>query len=155
MRTLLLLLLFGLCAASCAAPKKHIDTGTEVMGKYSLRRAAASGALAFVSGASWGVHETVVHHPNRIPDSWNRQWWDARISWTNKGTGLWGRTFGAFGSDAKHTFGTLHRWSGYGSGLVITIGERRPWRYVLLDAAIGFAGFSAGFHGVYSLYFKE
>lgn len=123
--------------------------------KYNFRHAIMPASLAIVSGACWGMHETCVHHPDRLPDSWNAQWWDGRISWTNKGTGLWGSTFGAFGSDAKHTFGTLHRYSLFASGLTVTIGQKRPTWHYFADMAISFAAFSVGFHTVYSIAFHK
>lgn len=152
----LLVLLF----ASCSAQRKATTT-LQGVDDYSLKhylkswpRKAAGAGLMAVSGACYGVHETVVHHPDRIPESWNPQWWDNRYSWPNKGTSLWGRSFGSFGSDAKHTFGPIHRWTMYSGAVVFTIGQRRPWWAYGLDVLVGFGSFSAGFHGVYNLYFK-
>lgn len=147
-------LISALLLLSCAAPKRaKLDTDYEF--SYSWKRAAAGAGLAALSGACYGVHETVVHHPSRIPPSWDKQWWDSRVSWTNKGTNLWGSTFGSFGSDAKHTFGPIHRWTLYGAAVVLTIGERRPpWSY-LADVGISFVAFSLGFHGTYTYGFRE
>ncbi len=122
---------------------------------YNYRHAIAPAALSAVSGACYGVHETVVHHPDRIPDTWNRQWWDSRISWTNKGTTTWGKTFGSTGSDAKHTFGPLHRWTLFGAGITVGIGKRRPWWHYGIDAAVSFAAFSIGFHSTYTIAFRQ
>ena len=94
----------------------------------------ASFVLSAVSGASWGIHETSVHHPNRFPESWNKQFWDNSLSWRNKyqdgnptmGPKYWGSTsFLAWTTDAKHLFGTVHRGTLFAAGLTITIGENK------------------------------
>lgn len=131
---------------------------------YSLKRASAVAGLAAASGAAWGVHETVVHHPSRIPAGWNRQWWDARKSWRNKyrrgdpaaGPAYLGSTtFLAWTTDAKHLFGTVHRATLFGSAVVIGLGERRPVWHYLMDAGVAFVAFSIGFHTTYSLAFSR
>lgn len=122
--------------------------------RWNPKEAILPASLAFASGAAWGMHETCVHHPDRLPASWNKQWWDARVSWTNKGTSLWGSTYGAFGKDAKHTFGTLHRWTGFAAGVTVGIGAKRPWWHYALDAAVSSAAFSIGFHTVYTVVFR-
>lgn len=48
------------------------------------KRTAVTAGLSLASGLCYGIHETVVHKPNRIPDNWNRRWWDSRESWRNK-----------------------------------------------------------------------
>lgn len=115
--------------------------------------------LSAVSGASYGIHETVVHKPFRIPDGWNRQYWDASVSWTNKykdnnpdaGSAFPGSTtVFVWTTDAKHLFGTVHRTTLFGAGVTITLGEKRPIWHYLLDGAISYAAFAASFHAVYS-----
>lgn len=159
----LILLLFCILMCSCSQSRQTIDTGTEFQ-KYSWARAGAAGACAGISGAAWGVHESVVHHPDRIPDGWNKGFWDARISWKNKyenGNPAQGPAFPGsttiFSSitDAKHLFGSLHRQALFGAGLVLTIGDRRPWWHYALDAGISFAAFSIGFHGIYDIAFRK
>lgn len=152
MKTLLFILSLVGFLNSCA-PAKKIDKGTEF--QYSLKHALIPAALSFQSGAFYGVHETVVHHPDRIPERWNKQWWDNRLSWTNKGETFIGKTIGSFGSDAKHTFGPLHRWHLFGAGLSIGIGQKRKWWHYAIDAGVSFVAFSAGFHSVYSIGFRQ
>jgi hypothetical protein len=150
----LLLFLAALCG--CATRKKVTIQGTDDFSYLQhWKRTAAGAGLMAISGACYGVHETVVHHPDRIPESWNRQWWDGRVSWTNKGTTTWGKTFGSFGSDAKHTFGPVHRWTMYSGAVVLTIGRPRPWWHYGLDALVSFTAFSLGFHATYDLYFHQ
>lgn len=152
-----LLLLFA-----CSGPKHgQLDTGREF--NYRWQRGVAPSLLSGVSGAAYGVHETVVHHPDRIPESWNMQFWDNRLSWRNKykygqpenGPAYLGSTnVLVWTTDAKHLFGTLHRSTLFGAGVCIGIGQRRPAWHYLLDAGISFLAFSAGFHATYSLCFR-
>lgn len=131
--------------------------------KYNWRKAIAPASFALVSGAAWGFHETSVHHPDRFPDSWNPNYWDARVSWKNKyyrndpqngPKYLGSTTFLAWTTDSKHLFGTVHRVSmlgaGVSAGIVYNRGERRKWWHYGIDAAISYAAYSAGFHLVYS-----
>lgn len=133
--------------------------------------------LCLFSGAAWGLHETLIHHwylfaakfPNADP-----QWWDASISWTNKGDGWFLRTVGAVFTDAKHMASTVHvwalvagtlglgRWIGFAEMVLHSklhgIAERAPfWLEPTVFAAffLFVVGFRAlGFHLVYSIYFK-
>lgn len=130
--------------------------------KYSLKRAILPASLAFAAGASWGFHETSVNWPDRIPDSWNQQFWDGRISWRNKYKNgdtwqfpeklepkFWGSTtFLAWTTDSKHLFALTHRWSQLGAGVAIGVGKKRPWWHYGLDVAISAAAYTAGFYVV-------
>lgn len=160
-------LLFFLCISlltGCARKRYEVQTGLDFSTRYTVKRAAMGAGIAGIAGATWGVHETAVHHPDRIPARWNRQFWDGRESWRNKyrhgdpaaGPAYFGSTtFLAWTTDAKHLFGTLHRTTLFGSAVVISIGQRRPAWYYLIDAGISFVAFSAGFHWVYSVAFKS
>ena len=161
MKTLLLLLAIALLT-SCARKQYQVQSGVDFSTRYDMRRAIAPATLGTVSGGAWGVHKTVVHHPDRIPSGWNRQLWDGRVSWTNKyrhgdpaaGPAYPGSTtFLAWTTDAKHLFGTVHRATLFGSAVVIGLGEQRPVWHYLVDAGISFVAFSVGFHGVYSVAF--
>lgn len=163
MRTLLLF--FLITNYSCARRTTNLDTGlpgvrTEAV---AYRPRLAPIGLALASGAAYGVHETVVHHPDRIPASWDRQYWDARVSWTNKyagGNPAGGEKFPgsttalAWLTDAKHLFGSTHRVTLFAAGVTVALGDRRPAWHYLADAGLSFAAFSIGFHGVYSLAFR-
>jgi len=164
----LALLLALILLAGCSRRRyndlpKGVDFGAAPARAYSIKRAAAVAGLAAASGAAWGVHETAVHHPSRLPAGWNRQWWDSRESWRNKyrhgdpdaGPAYFGSTtFLAWTTDAKHLFGTAHRATLFGSALIIGLGQRRPVWHYLLDAGVSFVAFSAGFHAVYSVAFQ-
>lgn len=170
MRYLIFLSLF---LFSCTAGKRIVATGyvsasgmqsrvVEGRQRYDVKKVILPASLAFVSGAAWGFHETSVHHADRIPAGWNKQFWDGRISWRNKykdGNPDLGPRFPgsttvlAWTTDAKHLFGTTHRLTMFASGVTITIGERRPTWHYLADIGISFAAFSLGFHSVYSVGF--
>jgi hypothetical protein len=115
--------------------------------------------LALLSGALYGAHETVVHHPHRIPGGWNRNFWDNDISWRNKYAGgvpengprfPGSTTVFAWATDAKHALGTGHRATLFLSGVTITLGEKKPvWHYAV-DAALSSVAFGLGFHTIYS-----
>lgn len=148
-------LLFG-----CVAPKT-IDTGTEF--KQAYHPAYIPVALSLVAGACYGFHETVVHHPDRIPEGWNKQWWDGRQSWRNKykdgdpakGPVWFGAEYVTFGQDAKHTFATGYRYHTLGAGIAIGIGKRRPALHYLYDIGISIAASAIGFHTTYSILFRQ
>lgn len=157
-----ILLISILLLAGCSTLKK-VDTGTEFKEAYNYKKAILPASLAFASGASYGFHETSVHHPDRFPASWNKQFWDNRESWRNKyrngdptcGPAYFGSTtFLAWTTDSKHLFGTLHRTTMFASGVTMTIGQRRPVWHYLADAAISFAAFSIGFHSIYTISFR-
>lgn len=161
MKNAILLLALILLAGCSRQRYSDLPKGTD-FGAYRPMRALAPAAMAAVSGAAWGVHETVVHHPSRLPAGWNRQWWDGRESWRNKyrhgdpdaGPAYFGSTtFLAWTTDAKHLFGTVHRVTLFGSALIIGLGQRRPVWHYLLDAGVSFVVFTVGFHTTYSILF--
>lgn len=163
MKPFLFFAIVAILLTSCARKRYEVQTGLDFSTRYTVKRAAMGAGLAGISGAAWGVHETAVHHPDRIPADWNRQFW-GRESWRNKyrhgdpaaGPAYFGSTtFLAWTTDAKHLFGTMHRATLFGSAVVISIGQRRPAWHYLIDAGISFVAFSVGFHGVYSLYFHK
>lgn len=147
----------------CSTPNRTIDTGYPGKVHYSISHAILPASLSAISGVCYGLHETSVHHPDRIPASWDRRFWDNRVSWHNKyrngdpdlGPAYFGSTtFLAWTTDAKHLFGTLHRSTLFAAGITISIGDRRPAWHYLADAGLSFLCFSAGFHGVYTLALK-
>lgn len=157
-----ILILCAMITMGCSAPRKMRNMETGYPGRYSLKDAAIPAGFAFVSGTCWGLHETIVHHPDRIPAGWNQNWWNGQISWRNKYAGgdpangprfPGSTTLFAWTTDGKHLFGTMHRTTLFAAGVTLTIGERRPaWHYIV-DAGISFVAFSSGFHGIYSLAF--
>lgn len=155
-----------LLVSACATrPKGALETGypgTTIT--YNWKRPLVGASLAAASGACWGVHETVVHHPDRIPANWNSRYWDNRVSWRNKYAGgdpqagpsyFGSTTFLAWTTDAKHLFGTAHRLSLFAAAVTVTIGERRPWWHYTADIGICYLAFGVGFHSAYSLGFKN
>lgn len=160
---LLLVVLFSACATH--KPKQTVDTGLEIM-TYNWKRPIIGASIGALSGASWGLHETLVHHYNLFESKYpgaNTQYWDPSESWRRKYSGgdpsagaayPGSTTILAWTTDAKHLFGTAHRVTLFASAVVITIGDRRPVWHYLLDAGISFVGFTTGFHGIYSLYFR-
>lgn len=126
---------------------------------YNFNRAILPASLVFVSGASWGIHETCVNWPDRLPPSWNEYFWDNRVSWENKWKRgddgeliipLTPRYWGSTGilvatTDAKHLFASAHRWGMMGTGISIGIGEKRPWWHYVADAAISGVAYGIGF----------
>jgi hypothetical protein len=127
--------------------------------KYDLSRIILPASLAFVAGASWGIHETCVNWPDRIPPSWNEHFWDNRVSWENKWKRgedgqliqpltprFWGSsTFLVATTDAKHLFASVHRWGMLGTGISIGIGQKRPWWHYAADVGISALAYVIGF----------
>lgn len=162
MRHLVLLTLLALFCG-CARRTTNLETGLPGVKTQAYRPRLAPIGLALASGVAYGIHETVVHHPYRIPASWDRQWWDASVSWTNKyaaGDPARGEKFPlsttalAWATDAKHAFGTAHRITLFSAGVTITIGEKRPTWHYFADAALSAAAFGIGFHSMYSVAFR-
>ena len=127
-------------------------------GLFNKRTGIAAG-LSFASGVCYGIHETVVHHPSRIPEGWNKQWWDASESWRNKykdGDPEAGPAFpGSRGAlvwttDAKHLFGAGYRVTLFGAGVTIGLGEKRKVKHYLRDALVSALAFQAGFYLTYN-----
>jgi len=129
--------------------------------KYNWWRAVAIAGIGFIGGTSWGVHETSVHKPWNFPDNWDPQWWDASKSWTNKyknGDPALGakypgsNTWFVFLSDAKHLSATGHRASLLAGGIMVgvTIGQKKPWDHILVDAIMFAIGYAIGFNLAYT-----
>lgn len=144
--------ILAIAFVGCKVPDTTRHTG------YPGKSTIISSSLALVSGASFGLHEKISHHPWQIPASWNKEFWDPRISWRNKyaagdpnmGPKFPGSTtYLAWSTDAKHLLGMVHRTSLFAAGVTIGIGQKRPvWQY-LADAGISFVAFTIGFHAVY------
>ena len=133
---------------------------------YNWKHAILPAGLSFVSGASSGLHETILHHypqfKSKFPEA-NDQYWNPDISWKNKyanGNNADGPKFPGsttvfvFTTDAYHFTNSIHRWTLFSAGLTIGIGEKRPWWHYAIDTAVSFVSYSIGFHAVYSVYFK-
>lgn len=134
--------------------------------KYNIRSAILPAGVAFFSGATWGLHETISHHwgafHQRFPKA-SARYWNPAISWKNKykdGDFLRGEKFPGSSTifvsttDAKHLLTSLHRTSMFGAGLTITLGEKRPWWHYAINTGISFFSFSTGFHTVYTVAFN-
>lgn len=128
--------------------------------------------LIVLSGASNGVHETLVWHPNqfeaKFPNA-NPQYWNPYQSYTNKckqGEGYnpdvkcVPKFFGAdsflvFLTDAKHLFSELHRDLLILGVVLLTLGIfGSSWRWkVLIILATAYIAQGIGFYLIYTLYF--
>lgn len=144
--------LLAIAFIGCKAPDATRHTG------YPGKSTIISGSIALVSGASLGLHEKISHHPWEIPSSWNKEFWDPRLSWRNKyadgepnkGPKFPGSTtYLSWATDAKHLLGTIHRTTLFAAGVTIGIGQKRSVWHYLADAGISFVAFTIGFHAVY------
>jgi hypothetical protein len=135
---------------------------------FNTSNAVYSAALMFVSGASYGISETLVFrynrfqamHPGARPGYWNPQ-----QSWRNKyknedpaqGPAFFGSTtFLAWTTDGYHAFSTLSRVTG-AAGLTIPLwkGEGKKLRHYAAEVAGKGLIWSAGFHGAYSMLYGQ
>lgn len=134
---------------------------------YNWKRPLISGAASFVGGAAWGTHETISHHyyqfEKRFPNA-NPQFWNPELSWRNKYKGgdpergpAYPGSMGAlvWTTDAKHLLATTNQVMLFGSGIVIGLGEKRPWWHYGIDIVITGAAYSLGFNFTYNLLFKN
>lgn len=133
---------------------------------YKPTRAVLPASVAFVSGMSNGLNQTLQHHYNsferRFPNS-DPNFWNPDVSWRNKYAGglpengerfPGSKTVFVFTTDAFHLTNTIHRTALFSAGCLVTIGEKRPWWHYALDIGITYTAHTAGFHLVYSVAFK-
>jgi len=118
--------------------------------KYEWRRAIAPASLCFVSGAAWGLHEKTMHHwpafHSTFPKA-NPKFWNPAVSWET-------RQYLGYKFDAKHMLASTTQITGFGAGIVIGIGERRPFWHYVLDAGISFAAYTVGNAITYDLLYR-
>ena len=118
-------------------------------------------AMPFVSGALWGLHETLLHHwpafASKHPNA-NPKWWNPAESWRNKYRNSdpeQGRTgWPAQVTDAKHLLVLGHNATLFGAGVCIAIGKRRRWWRYALDAGASLAAYSAGNLLTYNILYR-
>ncbi len=141
-------------------PAKPVPTKRE--GGAGIRRHIAPLSLAFVAGASWGLHETISHHwpafERRHPGA-NAQWWNPAESWRNKyrhGDPESGRTAVPVQiTDAKHFLVLAHNTTLFGAGVCVALGgKRRKWWRYALDAGAALAAYSAGNFLTYNILYR-
>ena len=146
-----------LLLASC----KAIKPATTERLKYDYRRAIAPASLAFVSGAAWGVNQTIAHHNARFfrafPKS-NERFWGVE-SWKNKyhqfdpaqgrnDTPIWF-------TDGRHLTASLNQTLIFGAGICIPIGKKRPLWHYAADIGITSAAYTLGNAFTYNLVFHK
>ena len=124
-----------LCLFSCATYRPRI----------------APPAMAFVSGAAWGLPESTAHHWEDFRKAFpkaNARYWNPSESWRNKyrngapeqgrnGVPLWM-------TDAKHMLASGNQVLLFGAGATITLGNRRPLWHYAADVGISFAAYTIG-----------
>lgn len=108
-----------------------------------------------MAGASWGLHETLVHHNDRFfrvfPGASQSYW--GKESWRRKYELPWYVPVQV--SDGKHLSATIHHVALFGAGVTITLGEKRPVKHYLFDAGISLASYSLGNVVVYDVIFGK
>lgn len=146
---------------SSPAKKSGLRTFFHSASTYRVRRnMVLPMGLAFASGATWGTHETLMHHNERFfsvfPGA-NRRFWGPE-SWKNK---YWGfdpkngrnRT-PIYLTDAKHLLASTTQVFGFSAGAVITLGESRPALHYVFDAGLAFLAYTAGNVLTYNILFR-
>jgi len=127
-----------------------------------IRRHIAPLGLAFVAGASWGLHETISHHwpafARKHPGA-KAQWWNPAESWRNKyqgGDPERGRTAVPVQfTDAKHLLVLAHNTTLFGAGVCIAIGKRRKWWRYVVDAGAALVAYTAGNFLTYDILYRS
>lgn len=129
--------------------------------KYNWKRGLLCFGTGLFSGATRGIHETINYRYDRFklmhPGA-NDQYWNPQESWTNKyrnrdpeqgpkfplsTTALVGFT------DAKHLFGQASTAGTFTMGLLVTLGDKKPWHHYALNALSSAVGYGLGFHIIY------
>lgn len=118
--------------------------------------------LQFIAGASDGIREQVLYHPNELFAQYpnlNRQWWDSRISWTNKNH--MSPLLVSF-SDANHFFKSVYTYADIAS-IVLTTDEAihfkfkswNSWKWLARKVIPPLLARKAGFYITYNKIFKN
>lgn len=128
---------------------------------YDYRRAIAPASLAFVSGASWGLNQTLAHHNHRFfrafpnasprywgPDSWKNKYWQFDPDQGRNSTPIWF-------TDGQHLTATINQTLLFGAGITITLHDRRPLWHYALDIGITSAAYTLGNATTYNLIFHK
>lgn len=128
--------------------------------KYNWKHAIAPASLAFVSGAAWGLNQTLEHHNDRFfkvfpnaskrfwgPESWKNKYSDFDPANGRNRVPIWF-------TDGKHLTATIAQTTIFGAGVTIGIGQKRKWWHYVADAGISFAAYSAGNFLTYNLIFR-
>ena len=118
--------------------------------KYNFARVIVPASLCFVSGAAWGLHEATAHHWSAFHSTFpkaNPKFWNPAVSWETK------KYFG-YKFDAKHLLASTTQITGFGAGIFIGIGERRPFWHYVLDAGISFGAYTLGNAITYDLLYR-
>lgn len=125
-----------------------------------------SSFFSLIAGSAWGFHEGTQHHwskfQKKFPDA-NPNYWNPEISWKNKyrnGNPEEGEKF--YGSstvfvaitDAKHLLSFIHRGSLIGTGICLTIGEKKPLKHYLIGGVANAISFGIGFTFAYDWIYK-
>lgn len=118
----------------------------------------------FIVGVSNGIRSEALYHPDKLISmhpNWNKQWWDSRISWTNKnGHSFMYTPF----SDANHFFqATSTVFSCISIGITATdVNDFKYMRstgrkilFVAFKIVKAYVAEKAGFFVSYNLYCKN
>ena len=164
-------LYLALFALVLAAPQVGCRTAkvADVMGipqpdrpVYNYRRAIAPASLAFVSGASWGVNQTLIHHNDRFfrafpkanprywgPESWKNKYWQFDPEQGRNSTPIWF-------TDGQHLSASINQTLIFGAGITITLhDDRPPWWHYLLDIGITGVAYTLGNAATYNGVFHK
>lgn len=108
------------------------------------------GGAQLISGASDGVRDHVLHHPNELFRQFpnlNRDFWDIRQSWQNN-------RWAAF-KDANHTFKSITNTLDLGSVAMAIFEKKKTIKRAALKALFAYLCRKAGFHLTYTALFKN
>jgi hypothetical protein len=118
-------------------------------------------ALLFVGGLADGLNQTILHHygafKRRFPRA-NDAWADPKISWMNKYAAK-RPFFLVWTTDLYHLTRTVDRWCWLLTLPITLMGWRKVpakgWKTLLVVPALAYLIRQAGFHLVYSIFFKS
>jgi hypothetical protein len=113
-----------------------------------------------LTGISSGVREEVIYHPTQLFEMYphlNRQWWDIRISYTNKYREP--PLFVAF-SDANHFFKSTGLVTncvslGFSFGDYNAYAKKERWKVIAKKIILSYFANKLGFAASYNLYFRN
>lgn len=108
------------------------------------------GSVQLVSGASDGVRDHVLYHPNELFRQYpnlNKSFWDIRESWVNN---RW-----APFKDANHTFKTVTQTLDLGTVAMAMFEKKQTVKRAITKVVFAYLCRKAGFHLTYTLLFHN
>ena len=134
---------------------------------HNWKRVAVGASFTFTAGLANGFGEAISHHPNAVKSrfpNWPEQKWNPEYTWRNKykdgipenGPAFWGSTsVFIWATDPYHAKNYVRTGGLVLGTFVLTVGEKKPLKFVLLDMLVGAGAYYAGNYLTYNVIFRD